>query len=95
MEVGCTRRVEISTTNTLRPEDGFDQVDSLEPVLDGRLSECETGGTKRREKVTTKEKVTIMGKINILLPLLRRGMSSLFTTCTKYMLKLTVLFLGK
>jgi len=90
LEVGSASRVDVFTTNTLRPEDEFDQVDCLEPVLDGCLAECEAGGTKRREKVITKEKVTIMGKFKIL-----RGISSLFTTCAKYMLKLTVLFVGK
>lgn len=93
LEVGCTSGVDNITTNTLRPDDGLDQADCLEPALDKCPEECESGGTKRREKVATKKKVTIMGIINIL-PLLRRGMSSLYTTC-EYMLKLTILFVGK
>ena len=52
LEVGCTSRVEIFTTDTLRPEDGFDQVDCQDPMPDGRLAEYEAGGTKRRVKAT-------------------------------------------
>jgi len=49
LEIGFTSRMEIFTTNTLRPEDGFDQVDCSELGLNGCLAEYEAGGLSVKE----------------------------------------------
>ena len=49
LEIGFTSRMEIFTTDTLKPEDGFDQVDCSELGLNGSLAEYEVGGLQVKE----------------------------------------------
>ena len=49
LEIGFTSRMEIFTTDTLKPEDGFDQVDCSELGLNGCLAEYEVGGLSVKE----------------------------------------------